>query len=207
MEDIASAAIQGSAALASVAGFAFLVMRAWPHRGALPLLSVVVYGATLITAFAASALYHGIRQERAKRILGAIDHCTIFLLIAGTYTPVALLALWSHEGWLLLATIWVLAIAGAVLRLAHGPLFKRVAIPLYLAMGWLALMWSVPLYRSIGAVPLALCAAGGIAYTAGLLFYRATRLPFSNPLWHLSVVTGSALFYVAIAFYLVPAAA
>lgn len=206
-EDVASMAIQGSAALASVAGLVVLVMRAWPHRGALPLLGVVVYGATLIAAFLASALYHGMWHAHGKRIFRAIDHCTIFLLIAGTYTPISLLALRGRGGWFLLATIWALALAGAVLRLSNGPRFQRIAIPLYLAMGWLVLMWAVPLYETTDAVPLALFAAGGVFYTAGLLFYRAERLRFGNPLWHLCVVAGSVSFYVAIAFYLLPAAA
>ncbi|HYB56301.1 MAG TPA: hemolysin III family protein, partial [Alphaproteobacteria bacterium] len=133
-EEITSAAIQGSAAVASVAGLAFLVARAWPRPSALPFLGVLVYGISLIMAFLASALYHGIWHQRLKRIFRAIDHCTIFLLIAGTYTPVALMALWRHQGWLLLAAVWILAIGGAVLRLAGGARFHRIAIPLYLVM-------------------------------------------------------------------------
>ena len=205
-EEITSAAIQGSAAVASVAGLAFLVARAWPRPSVLPFLGVLVYGISLILAFLASALYHGIWHQRLKRVFRAIDHCTIFLLIAGTYTPVALMALWRHQGWLLLAAVWILAIAGAVLRLVRGAGFHRIAIPLYLVMGWLVLGWSRTLYEAVGAVPLALFTAGGLAYTGGLLFYRATRLPFSNPLWHLSVVTGSTCFYLGIALYVLPSA-
>ena len=203
-EEITSAAIQGVAALASVAGLAFLLARAGPGGAALT--GVIVYGVSLIVAFLASALYHGIGHRRLKRIFRAVDHCTIFILIAGTYTPIALLALWRHEGWLLLAAIWTLALMGAGLRLVQGPRFHRIAIPLYLAMGWLSLAWARTLYETLGVAPLLLFAAGGLAYTGGLLFYRAKTMPFSNPLWHICVVAGSACFYAGIALYVVPSA-
>ena len=136
-EEYASAAIQGVAALASVAGLAFLLVRAGP--GAAALTGVTVYGVSLIVAFLASALYHGIWQGRLKRIFRAVDHCTIFILIAGTYTPITLLALWRHTGWLLLAAIWTLALLGAGLRLVMGPSLRRIAITGNLAMGEAAL--------------------------------------------------------------------
>jgi hemolysin III len=203
-EEIASAAIQGVAALASVAGLAFLLARSGPSAAAVT--GVIVYGVSLIVAFLASALYHGIWHRRLKRIFRTVDHCAIFILIAGTYTPIALMALWRHEGWLLLAAIWTLALMGAGLRLVKGPRFHRVAIPLYLAMGWLSLAWARTLYETLGVAPLLLFAAGGLAYTGGLLFYRAKTLPFSNPLWHLCVVAGSACFYAGIALYVLPSA-
>ena len=152
----------------------------------------------MFVAFAASSLYHGVQQARIKPVLRAIDYCTIFLFIAGTYTPVALLPLRHHAGGILLASIWTLAIAGIVLRLTNDPLFQRAAIPLYLAMGWLCLGWSMPLYQMVGAVPILLMLAGGLSYTGGLLFYRWDRLPFSTPMWHLCVVAGSTSFFFAI---------
>lgn len=205
-EETASAAIQGSAALLSLFGLAFLVARAWPQPRTLALAAVIVYGVSLVAAFLASALYHGLRDRRWKRIFRTVDHCTIFLLIAGTYTPIALLSLRPHDGWLLLAAIWTLATAGAALRLLRGAGFHRLAIPLYLVMGWLVIGWSRALYEAVGTAPLVLFGAGGLAYTGGLLFYRARRMPFSNPLWHLSVVAGSICFYAGIALYVLPSA-
>lgn len=206
-EDIASAAIQGTAAALSIVGLVVLLHRAGPRSGMLAIIGAAVYGASLILTFLASALYHGVLQPRVKQILRTLDHCAIFILIAGTYTPITLLALWHHEGWLLLATIWTLAILGAVLRLVHGPRFHRLAIPLYLAMGWLGMGWSGPLYDAIGLMPILLIVAGGIACTGGLVFYRWRRLPFSTALWHLCVVAGMACFFLAIALYVYPAAA
>jgi hemolysin III len=201
-EEIASAAIQGSAAAASAVGAVYLVIRAWPQRDPVALVAVVVYGASMVAAFLTSALYHGVQHARVKPVLQEIDHCTIFLLIAGTYTPVTLLPLRHHGGVLLLTSIWVLAVAGIVLRLRNERLFRRIAIPLYLAMGWLCLGWSLPLLRVVGTVPILLMATGALSYTGGLLFFRWHSLPFGNSLWHLCVVAGSAWFFLAIARFL-----
>jgi hemolysin III len=197
-EEIASALIQGSAAVASAVGVVYLVRRAWRQRDALELAAIVVYGASMFVAFAASSLYHGVLRARIKPVLRAIDQCTIFLFIAGTYTPFALLPLRHHAGGILLASIWTLAIAGIVLRLTNDPLFQRAAIPLYLATGWLCLGWGMPIYQTVGSVPISLIFAGGFSYTGGLLFYRSDHLPFSTPMWHLCVVAGSASFFLAI---------
>ena len=201
-EEIASAAIQGGTAAASAVGLVYLVARIWPQQNFLGLGAVVVYGISMVIAFLTSALYHGVQHARIKPILQEMDHCTIFVFIAGTYTPITLLPLRHHEGGILLVSIWALAVAGIVLRLMHGPLFQRVAVPLYLAMGWLWLGWSVPLYEMVGAIPSLLMLAGGFSYTGGLLFYRWHRLPFSNSMWHLCVVAGSAWFFFAITRFL-----
>ena len=134
-EEIASSLIQGGGAVASAAGLVYLVTRAWRQQHAPGPAAIVVYGASMVTAFLASALYHGVQQERIKRVLHRIDHCTIFLFIAGTYTPIALLPLRHHAGGILLASIWTLAVGGIVLRLMNEPFFRRIAVPLYLAMG------------------------------------------------------------------------
>jgi len=201
-EEVASAAIQGGAAAASAVGLVYLVTRAWPRHDALELAALVVYGASMFIAFLTSALYHGVQHERLKPILQEIDHCTIFLLIAGTYTPVALLPLRHHDGLALLALIWTLAVAGIVLRQRRRPLYHRIAVPLYLAMGWLGIGWSVALYQAIGIRSCLGMVAGCLSYTGGLLFYRWHRLPFSNPAWHLCVVAGSVLFFIAISRFL-----
>lgn len=197
-EEIASAAIQGIATAGCIAGLEFLAVRTWPQQNTLGRVAIAVYGVSMFTAFLASALYHGVQHERIKPIFEAVDQCTIFLFIAGTYTPFTLLPLWHHAGGILFALIWTLALAGIVLRLMHEPLFQRVAVLLYLAMGWLCLGWSIPLYQMLGPLPILLIAAGGISYTGGLLFHNSRRLPFGNPVWHLCVVAGSISFFLAI---------
>lgn len=203
-EEMTSAAILGAAATASIVGLAYLTTRATPALGALALTSLSVYGASLVAAFATSALYHGAQCGRWRSIFQKIDHCTIFLLIAGTYTPVAMLPLRHHGGGVLLLSIWTLALGGVGLRLFGARLYDRVAVLLYLALGWLCLAWSVPLYQTVATIPILLMLAGALSYTGGLLFYRWHRLPFSNSIWHLCVVAGSAWFFIAIT-YLRPA--
>jgi hemolysin III len=197
-EEIASTVIQGGAAAASAVGLVYLGTRPWPQQNGLWLAAMVVYGASMFVTFLTSALYHGVQHQRIKAVFRKFDHCTIFLFIAGTYTPVTLLPFRHHAGVMLLAAIWVLAIVGIVLRLMNEPVYHRVAIPLYLAMGWLCLGWSMPLYEMVGTVPILLMVAGGMSYTGGLLFYRWHRLPFSNPMWHVCVVAGSTAFFFAI---------
>lgn len=201
-EELASAAIQGSGALAGAAALAHLVTQ---HLNAkldgAAAAALAVYGASLCVAFLASALYHGVRRPRARAILQRIDHCTIFLLIAGTCTPVALLPLRHHSGAALLAAVWTLALCGITLRLSSPLLYRRIALPLYAAMGWLGLAWSAALYHALGQDTLVLMVTGGLSYTAGLVLYCRQR-PFSNCLWHVSVVAGSACFFAAIHSFL-----
>jgi hemolysin III len=201
-EEIASALIQGCGAAASVVGLVYLVARAWRQQSALGLAAIIVYGVSMFSAFLISALYHGMQHGRIKPVLRAMDHCTIFIFIAGTYTPVALLPLRQYAGGMLLVSIWTLGIAGIALRLTNERFFRRVAILLYLAMGWLCVGWVVPLYRTVGMMPISLMLAGGLSYTGGLLFYRWKRLPFSRAMWHLCVVVGSAAFFLAISRFL-----
>jgi hemolysin III len=201
-EEIASTAIQGAAAAASAAGLVYLVTRVGPRQDAAGLTALIVYGVSMFIAFLVSALYHGVQNQRIKPILQKIDHCTIFVLIAGTYTPVAMLPLRHDDGVTLLAAIWAMAAAGIVLRLGNAPLFRRIAIPFYLLMGWLGLGWSVPLYRAIGPVPCLLMISGAVSYTGGLLFYRWHRRQFTNSVWHLCVVAGGICFFIAIAGFL-----
>ena len=201
-EEIASAAIQGIATAACVVALEYLVVQTWPQQNARGRVALVVYAVSMFTAFLASALYHGVQHEHIKPVFQAIDQCTIFLFIAGTYTPFTLLPLWHHAGELLFASIWTFALAGIVLRLTNEPLFQRVAIPLYLATGWLFLGWSIPLYQVLGTIPILLIATGGFSYMGGLMFHDGRRLPFSNPVWHLCVVAGSISFFFAITLIL-----
>jgi hemolysin III len=203
-EEVASAVIQGSGAAASLAGLVYLVLRALPSHDAVAVAAVAVYGVSMFIAFLASALYHGVQQPRIRGVLQQFDHCTIFLLIAGTYTPVALLPLRHQAGLALLAAVWSQAIFGITLRLASRPAFERIAIPLYLLMGWCGLAWCLPLARQIGTGPILLMLAGALTYSGGLLFYRWRARPFSNSAWHLCVVAGSAWFFGAIAGFLPP---
>jgi hemolysin III len=203
-EEIANTAIQGMGTVISVVGLVAIIVLALPH-GALAVASVTIYGSALVLAFLASTLYHAARRPQAKRFLRTIDHCTIYLLIAGTYTPVALLVLGDFSGWALVAAVWVLALTGVFLRTLWPNRLTKLRVGLYLALGWLAIAWARPIYDGLGFSGTVFLVSGGLAYTTGIVFYVWKRLPFSQAVWHLFVVAGSACFFAAIAFHILPA--
>jgi hemolysin III len=162
------------------------------------IVSFSVYGATLVLLFLASTLYHGVRG-RAKAVLRKLDHCSIYLLIAGTYTPFALVTLGGAWGWTLLGAVWALAVVGIVQEccLARGA--RVTSLVIYLLMGWLALVAIVPLLRALDMHGMAWVVGGGVLYTVGIVFYLYDeRVRHFHGIWHLFVVAGSAAHYVAI---------
>lgn len=200
-EEIASAVTHGIGAALSIAGLVVLIVVAAIHGGAVSVVAVAVYGSTLVLAYLSSTLYHSIPRGRAKRVLQVLDHAMIFLLIAGTYTPVAMLALASTPDWPLLATIWSLALAGVVLQVVRPNRYEVLRVALYVAMGWLALAWAGPLVAGIGWDGTLVMVLGGVAYTGGIVFYAWDRLPFNHALWHLFVMGGSTAHFFAILYF------
>lgn len=202
-EEIANAVTHGIGAALSIACLVVLVFIAAAGGGALAITAVAVFGASLILLYLASTLYHAIPHRGTKRVFQVLDHCTIFLLIAGTYTPVALLALPGGPDWILFALIWALAVAGIAVRVAGGRRLRKVRIALYLIMGWLAIVWGGPMIEGLGFGGTGLLLAGGIAYTGGVVFYLWDSLPFNHAVWHLFVMAGSAAHFFAVAYYMV----
>lgn len=203
-EEIANAVTHGVGAALAVAGLVVLLVLASLHGGALEIVSLAIYGATLVLTYVASTLLHAARSPRFKHACNLLDHASIYLLIAGTYTPFLLLGLRGAWGWTLFAVIWALALAGVVLRLAWRRYDRRVAVPLYLGMGWLILVAIGPVWASLGGAAVGWILAGGLAYTAGVAFYVWDRLPFNHMVWHLFVLAGSALHFAGIMITVVP---
>jgi hemolysin III len=199
-EEIANSITHGVGWLLSVAGLGILVTFAALSGGALRVASCAIFGTTLVLLYAASTLYHALPFERAKRIFRVLDHSAIFLLIAGTYTPLSLVALGGGWGWTLFGCVWFLAAVGVLLNtLAHGR-WRWLSITLYLAMGWLVVVAIKPLVAALDGCELALVVAGGLLYTGGLVFYAWKRLPYGHAVWHLFVLAGSVLHYLAVLF-------
>lgn len=197
-EEVASSVTHGVGWLLSVAGLITLVAVAAKTGGALRVASCAVFGTSLILLYASSTLYHALPSERAKRIFRVFDHSAIFLLIAGTYTPISLVAIGGTWGWSVFGSIWLLAAAGILLStVAHGR-WRWLSITLYVTMGWLAVVAIKPLVASLDARSLALVVAGGLAYTLGLVFYAWKRLPYSHAIWHVFVLAGSVLHFFAV---------
>lgn len=206
-EEVAHAVTHGIAIPLSIAGLAVLVAFSALYGNAWHITSSSIYGASLILCFTASTLYHSISHPRAKRILQQIDHATIFLLIAGTYTPFALVNLREGWGWWLFGTVWSIAIIGMIFELFTRQRYPRVSLGLYLGLGWLALVAIKPMLESVGGGGLALLVAGGLFYSLGVIFYVWERLAYNHAVWHLFVLAGSALHFFAVLFYVVPGAA
>ena len=197
-EELANALTHGAGAVASLVGGTALVVLAAVHGDAWKVVSSAVFSATLVLLYTASTLYHAVRAPGAKARLKVFDHCAIYLLIAGTYTPFTLLGLRGGWGWSLFGVAWGLAVAGVVFKLFFTGRFPRLSTALYLAMGWMALVAVVPMVRNLDASVLAWTVAGGLAYTVGTIFYHGRR-PYAHAVWHLFVLAGSACHFVAVA--------
>ena len=174
----------------SLAATAILVVMASLEGSAIKIVSFSVFGATMTLLYTVSCLYHGLRKERLKRVFHIFDHAAIFVLIAGTYTPVALIAFGGGWGWSLFGILWGLAALGVVLTTTMFEKARYFSIALYIAMGWLGAMTGPKLISSLSAAALAWLILGGVFYTTGVLFYRS-RWPFHHLVWHLFVVAGS----------------
>jgi hemolysin III len=203
-EEIANAVTHGFGALLAIVGLAVLTSFAALHGDVWHITACAIFGAAMVLCYTASTLYHGIPIESAKQVLRALDHSSIFLLIAGTYTPFMLVNLRGPWGWSLLAVIWALAIGGIALRLTLRGRRHGIVVGLYIAMGWVVVVAVQPMLQHVALGGLALLAAGGLAYTGGVVFYKWKRLPYNHAIWHGFVLLGSALHFFAVLFYVIP---
>lgn len=204
-EEIVNSVIHGVALLASLAALPVLVLAASGQRDVWSIVGATVFGATLVLLYSASTLYHAIPSPRVKGLLRVLDHGAIYLLIAGTYTPFMLGALRGPIGWTLLVTIWALAIFGILAKYVYRFRWPRLSTALYLGMGWLILVAIRPLIAHVSPTGLALLAAGGICYTAGVVFYATdARIRYGHAVWHGFVAAGSACHFFAVLWYAAP---
>ena len=205
-EEFANVATHAVGLLASVVGVVVLMYLGLARDEVLHVASAGVYGATLVALYAASTLYHAFRQPEIKRVLRVLDHCAIYLLIAGTYTPFVLVGLGGGWGLTLFGIIWAMAAAGIVFKVFATGRFAVISTAAYVAMGWLGVVALGPLIRSLSGAALVWLLAGGIAYTAGTFFYHR-KIPYAHALWHVFVLAGSVCHFIAIGLYvLVPVA-
>jgi hemolysin III len=197
-EELANAITHGLGAAAALAGGAVLITLAALFGDGWQLAGAIVFGVCLLLLYLASTLYHAIAHPVAKARLKVFDHCAIYLLIAGTYTPFTLIGLRGPWGWSLFAAIWALAIAGVVFKLFFTGRFKLLSTLLYVGMGWLALVAIKPLLNALDGWTLGWLFAGGVFYTLGTVFYHRPALRYSHAVWHLFVVAGSVCHYVSV---------
>jgi hemolysin III len=190
-------------AVLALAGAIVLVVLAAMSGDPWKVVSVAIYGVTLVVLYSFSTLYHSL-QGRAKNILREMDHQSIYLLIAGSYTPFCLVTLRGPWGWSLLGIVWGLAVIGSLQELRPKNEARVLSVVIYLLMGWVALAALFPLLQALGPGGFAWLAAGGLFYTVGIVFYALdTRLTHAHGVWHLFVIAGSATHYIAILIYVV----
>lgn len=203
-EELANSITHGVGLVLSVVGWGVLMALAWLFGDGWHLLSCGIYGGSLVFLYAASTCYHSVRQPRAKRILRILDHVAIFLLIAGTYTPFTMVFLRDGVGWMLLALVWGIAVVGLLFKIFSRRRFHWSTTALYLLMGWLSVLFIKPVLDAVPLGALLWLAAGGLAYTIGVVFYGWRSLRFSHAIWHVFVLVGSISHYVAVLLYVVP---
>ena len=197
-EEIANSVSHGVGFLGAVAAAPVLVLSAVRDGGAARIAGASVFAAAMVMLYLTSTLYHALPPNRAKRVFQVLDHAAIFLMIAGTYTPFTLGVLRGAWGWTLFGIVWGLALAGVVLAAAGGMRYPKLTTSLYLAMGWLILIAVKPLWQRMPSEGLFWLAAGGIAYTVGVVFYAANRVRYCHFVWHLFVLAGTACHFVAV---------
>lgn len=201
-EELANSLSHGVGVVFGIVGLVLLLMQALHEgAGAVALTSYSLYGGSMILLYLASTLYHAIPHHRAKYWLKKIDHCAIYLLIAGTYTPFLLVGLDSPLARGLMAVIWGLALVGVLFKLAFAHRFEALSLVTYLTMGWLSLIVIYQLARALPVGGVALLAIGGVIYSLGVIFYASRRWRFGHAIWHGFVLGGSVCHFLAIYLY------
>lgn len=200
-EEIANSVTHGLGLLAALAAFPVLIVTAHQRGDASGLVAASVFAGTVVLLYFMSTLFHALPAGRAKRAFQILDHCAIYFLIAGTYTPFTLGVLRGARGWTLFGLVWGLAVAGTVLKSLGGVRFTTASTWAYLAMGWLVLVAADRVWALVPAWGLFWLLAGGIAYTAGAAFFMAERIRYFHFVWHLFVVMGTACHFIAVLRY------
>lgn len=203
-EEIANSITHGMGVLASIIGLILLIIKANQSNNRWMIASFSIYGSSMIILFLASTLYHALPHPRVKRVFQVIDHSSIYILIAGTYTPFTLVSLRGGWGWSLFGTVWGLAIVGIILDVFyHGSSSKLETIS-YVLMGWLSIIAIHRLFAVIGLNGILLLIGGGAVYTLGVIFYRSKKIPFNHAIWHLFVLGGGICHFLVVFFFVVP---
>lgn len=197
--EIWNAITHGIGFIASIVMFILLIRRGLSMPGTLP--ALMIYGLSLMLLYLASTLYHCLSLTPARRLFQIFDHCNIYLLIAGTYTPYCLLAIRGRLGIGLCVAVWLLAGAGMLLHLFSRKRHQKIETTIYVGLGWLCLLAMRPLYLHLGALGLGLLVAGGITFTLGAVVYSFPKSPYLHLIWHFLVMLGTALMFCSIYWF------
>jgi len=203
-EELWNVITHGAGAVLSAAAFVLLVLYAAYNGTAMHIAAAIVFGLSLLLLYTASTIYHYVATLRLKRIFQKIDHLCIYVLIAGTYTPVALLGLKGAWGWTIFGLIWAFAIAGFIFKFSPLRRSEKLSLSLYALMGWLIIIAIKPLIETVAPEALWYLLGGGLCYTFGIYFYAKEKIPYNHAIWHVFVLGGSTLHFFGIFLYLIP---
>ncbi|MBU0456328.1 MAG: hemolysin III family protein [Pseudomonadota bacterium] len=202
-EEVLNSATHGIGFGLGIAALVILVLASIRQHDAWKIVSTSLFGASIITAYFTSTLYHSIPIVSIKRFLKTLDHTSIFLLIAGTYTPFCLVTLRGDWGWTLFGIVWGLAFAGVLFKLFFLYRFHFISMLIYLCMGWVVVIAIVPLMHTLPTHGLLWLALGGLCYTGGILFYAWKSMKYTHAIWHLFVIAGTVCHFFAILWYVI----
>lgn len=188
----------------SVAALVLCIVQAAVNGTAAGVVSASIYGATLVILYCMSTLYHAITNQSARRVFRVFDHTSIYLLIAGTYTPIALVTLNGKTGWVLFGVVWGIAVLGIVLNAISIERFKKFSMISYVVMGWAVVFSAKEVIARMPKNGLIFLLIGGIAYTVGIIFYALKKVRYMHSIWHLFVLAGSILHFFAVYLYVLP---
>ena len=201
-EELISSISHGVGAGLGIVALCLCVLLAYRHQNMWGVASSWVFGLSLIILYSMSCIYHALKPNNAKRVMRIFDHCTIFVLIAGTYTPFTLVSLRDSVGWILFGVIWAAAVIGIILNAIDMEKFKVISMICYLAMGWAIIFAFKPLMRAVPGKGIELLVAGGISYTIGAVIYGiGSKVKYMHSIWHFFVLGGSILHFLCIYMY------
>ncbi|MCB2384138.1 hemolysin III family protein [Shewanella sp. SR1] len=197
-EEIANSVSHGLGVIAGIVALVLMLLKGQDHLTPIQLTGVAIYGASIIVLFLCSTLYHSVSHSGWKHKLKIADHCAIYCLIAGTYTPLMLISLQGTQSIVILTAIWSLAIGGILFKTLFIHKFKKLSLVLYLAMGWLCVTVMGDLTAAMSELGFNLLILGGLFYTLGVVFYVGKRIPFNHAIWHLFVLGGAMSHFLCI---------
>ncbi|MFD2202920.1 PAQR family membrane homeostasis protein TrhA [Shivajiella indica] len=201
-EEFANSITHGFGILFSIIAISLLITFSVLNGTAIHIVSCSLFGGSILLLYTFSTLYHAFQEEKIKSWLRTFDHIGIYFLIAGTYTPFLLLAVGGIWGWIFFGIIWSLTLFGLIFKIFYTHRFRRASLLLYLGMGWLAVFLVKPLVENLSLSTLALIVAGGLSYTLGTIFYTRPQMRFAHTIWHIFVLAGTILHFIAIMFML-----
>lgn len=200
-EEVANSVSHGIGLLGAITATPFLVAAAMNRGTVASVVGVSIFAATMMLMYLTSTLYHAVPNPRAKQVLRILDHNAIFLLIAGTYTPILLGVMYGTWGWVLFGLVWGLALAGIILKTASGHKYHHVSMIIYVAMGWIVVIATKPLIEAMPPWGIFWLVLGGLFYTGGIVFYRNEQMRYAHTIWHLFVLAGTVSHFIAIIGY------